>query len=234
MTIVQSSLDHQPRHSQEATLKTGVGGHSCSSGRGAKGGRQLHPQPRLFFCKDLSTKDMLLNWPWGKPASISAALSAAALRWASSFTPSARRGLEFADSVCVLNFPVPLSDTAVSGVLPEPRQLGPAGGTPFSPRVQMWQWNLVHFTLEKSVLALSSGHCLGSFPRAWQIFQMKIKQWLRWLLVLTAAVVGGRLRVSCVTTHSPAQPNAHLREKGGANLFLKEKKVFWVNKSYLC
>lgn len=32
MTIVQSSLDHQPGHSQEATLKTGVGGRSFSSG----------------------------------------------------------------------------------------------------------------------------------------------------------------------------------------------------------
>jgi len=32
MTIVQSSLEHQPRHSQEATLKTGVSGGSCSSG----------------------------------------------------------------------------------------------------------------------------------------------------------------------------------------------------------
>lgn len=43
ITIAQSALDHQLRHSQEATLEKGVGGHSCSSGdwdgqqRGADG-----------------------------------------------------------------------------------------------------------------------------------------------------------------------------------------------------
>lgn len=54
---------------------------------GAKAGGQLHPQPALLFCKDLFAGETVLNWVWGKLALISATLSAAALRWVSSFTP---------------------------------------------------------------------------------------------------------------------------------------------------
>lgn len=200
------------------------------TGKGSKGGQTASSSAKPLFLQRSVHKRHILEL-WGKLTSISTMLLAAALKCTSSFTPSARKWLEFADSVCTFKFPAPLSDTAVSSVLPEPRELGPARGMPFSPHVQMWQWNIVHSTLQKSGLALTSSHRLGTFPRAWQIFQMKKKQWLRWLLVLTAATVGGKLWVSCVTTHCPVQPNAHSRQKGGANPFLKEKKVSWMNKS---
>jgi len=49
--------------------------------------------------------------------------------------------------------------------------------------------------------------------------------------LLAAATVGRRLRIGCVTTHSLAWLNVYSRQKGGTNLFLKEKKVLWMNKS---
>lgn len=123
------------------------------TGKDTKGGERATSSAMALFLQR-SVHKRHLNWVWGKMASVNATWSAAALRWVSSFTPSARQGLEFADSVCVLKLHVPLRDAAVSGVLPEPRQLGPAGGTPLSACVQMWPW--VHFTLEKSWLSQTS------------------------------------------------------------------------------
>lgn len=230
MTMVQSSLDHQLRHSQEATLKTDVGGHRCPAvtGKGSKGGQTASSSAKALFLQRSvhkrhaheESQTQLAPRCWLQPSGGPAHLP-----------PLPEEDSSLQIQFACLSFLCPWVIQQLSAVLPEPRQLGPDGGTPFSHHIQTWQWNLVHYTLEKSGLALTSGHCLGTFPKAQQIFQMKIKQCLRRLLVLAAATVGGRLQVSCVTPHSPVQPNAHLRQRGEANLFLKEKKVFWMNKS---
>lgn len=126
------------------------------TGKDTKGGQRASSSAMALFLQR-SVHKRHLNWAWGKMASVNECHTVSCSPQVGQLIyPLCQTGTQFADSVCVLKFHVPLRVAAVSSVLPEPRQLGPAGGTPLSACVQMWPRVLAHFTPEKSWLSQTS------------------------------------------------------------------------------